>query len=984
MDNSNLPSSLDSLLTGGNAVFLDDTYKRYLQDPNSVEASWRAIFDQIEGRGRSDANSVTPTSTRMSTQNGESASSLQGDDVALALGLKTSVAATSATSETSRQANQSTSPADASERWLSVDVPKQAAVLRLINSYRVRGHQLAKVDPLGIYAPEPFDDLTLAYNGLEESDLDVRFNTGTLGCADGLMLRDIIAYCEEVYCGPVGSEFRFITDTNQRRWIQAKLETDPIRPRYSKQEREYILERLTAAEGLERYLHTKYVGQKRFSLEGGEALIPMLSDLIQLSGNMGAKEVVIGMAHRGRLNVLVNTLGKSPEELFSEFEGKYKSTDTDTDTGDVKYHQGFSSDILTPGGVVHLALSFNPSHLEIIDPVVEGSVRARQERRGDKERDQVIPILIHGDAAFAGQGVVMETFNMSQCRGYSTGGTIHIVINNQIGFTTSNPLDARSTLYCTEVAKMVQSPIFHVNGDDPDAVIFVTRLALEYRQKFKKDVVVDMVCYRRHGHNEADEPSVTQPIMYQAIKKMPGVRKIYGERLVQECVINEGQPDLMVEAYRSALDQGKVVAGQIIDPNKSEKIVDWHPYIDARWTDEPVTSVSLEKLQSLHAQMQTLPANFTLQARVEKILADRDKMMRGELPMDWGFAENMAYASLIDAGYLVRLSGQDSGRGTFFHRHAVLHDQNSRDTHVPLREIASHPENFLVINSLLSEAAVMGFEYGYATTEPDALVIWEAQFGDFCNGAQVVIDQFISSGESKWSRLCGLTLMLPHGQEGAGPEHSSARVERFLQLCAEQNMQVVIPTTPSQMFHLLRRQMVRPLRKPLIIMSPKSLLRHKRSISTLDDLTSGRFQNVIPETENLNPAEVQRVVLCTGKVYFDLLARREENKQHDVAIIRIEQLHPFPREELSHALAPYKHMHDVVWCQEEPKNQGAWYQIQYYINRCLLAHQSLRYAGREGSPSPAVGYYPLFVEQQSALVNDAMNPQDQTFRAAAG
>ncbi len=918
-----------SYLAGGNLSYLDQLYHEYLNDPASVGENWRKHFAAIPSA-------------------------------------QTGIPKTSRSGEFDYR----------SKPWSPEAAQKQSSVLRLVNAFRTRGHQVANLDPLGLTKPQPIPDFDLDFNDLTEADMDTVFNTGSFAAIDELPLREFIDLCREIYCGPVGSEYMYITNTQEKRWIQARLETLQVRAPRTNEERRHILERLTASEGLERYLHTKYVGQKRFSLEGGESLIPMLSDLIQRSGASGTREIVIGMAHRGRLNVLVNTLGKLPSDLFSEFEGKYSTEDDDTDTGDVKYHQGFSSDILTPGGPVHLALSFNPSHLEIIDPVVEGSVRARQERRDDRERSMILPVLIHGDAAFAGQGVIMETFNMSQARGYGTGGTVHIIVNNQIGFTTSNPLDARSTLYCTEVAKMVQAPIFHVNADDPDAVIFVTELALDFRMQFHKDVVIDLVCYRRHGHNEADEPAVTQPIMYRAIRSHPTTRQIYAERLITEGVMTNEEVEQLVIDNRDALDEGRVIAGQIIDPNKAQYMVDWTPYIGAEWTDEAETSVSAERLQTIWKQLEQLPEDFELHPRVRKIMDDRAKMAAGELPMDWGFAETMAYATLIDDGYAVRLSGQDSGRGTFFHRHAVLHNQKNRDTYVPLRNIEKNPDKFLVINSLLSEEAVLGFEYGYATTEPNTLVIWEGQFGDFVNGAQVVIDQFISSGEAKWKRLCGLTMLLPHGYEGQGPEHSSARLERFLQLCAEHNMQVCVPTTPAQMFHMMRRQIVRPMRRPLIVMSPKSLLRHKQSVSHLEDLTRGEFQSVIPEIESINSETVKRIILCTGKVYYDILTERSMRQQDDVAIIRMEQLHPFPKDLLTNQLNVYPAAKEIVWCQEEPKNQGAWYQIRHHVRDCLRADQELSYAGREASPSPAVGYHSLHLQQQTALVDQALTLTD--------
>jgi len=867
-----------------------------------------------------------------------------------------------------------TGGAGGSREWMETAAQKQGQVSKLIMGYRALGHLVSNIDPIANMSRGDSSELELEQYELSEADLDSEFDSGDLGDGGRRPLRKILKYAQQAYCGPVAYEIRYLTSLEQRNWLMAQIETTPIRPRPSRDERINILTKLTAAEGLERYLHTKYVGQKRFSLEGGDSLIPMLSDLIQKSGSRGVKEIIIGMAHRGRLNVLVNILGKSPSDLFSEFEGNYETENEDTETGDVKYHQGASSDIQTSSGNVHVALSFNPSHLEIINPVVEGSARARQERRQDSQRNQVVPILIHGDAAFAGQGVVMETLNMSRTRGYSTGGTLHIIVNNQIGFTT-NTLDARSTLYCTEVAKMVQAPIFHVNGDDPEAVISVAKLALDYRMEFAGDVVIDLVCYRRHGHNEADEPSITQPIMYGKIKKHPTTREIYRDKLVADNTITLDQAKALAQQYRDQLDQGHVVAGQVIDPNKSMKMVDWEPHLVKEWDIDTDTLISQQQLMSVGEKFVSVPDDFKLHPRVAKVLSDRTEMVAGEKPMDWGCAELLAYGSLLEDNFQIRLSGQDAGRGTFSHRHATLHDQLQPRTHVPLQYVTANTSDFLVINSLLSEEAVLGFEYGYATTVPNTLVIWEGQFGDFVNGAQVVIDQFISSGEAKWSRVCGLTMFLPHGMEGQGPEHSSARLERFLQLCAENNMQVCVPTTPAQMFHMLRRQMIRPLRRPLIVMTPKSLLRHRLSVSSVEELVNGRFQVVIGEIDALEPTEIQKVVICCGKVYYDLLEERRERGDKRVAILRLEQLHPFPKSYLEQALAQFPNAKKVVWCQEEPKNQGSWYQISYYL-RTLLNNetgQTLHYVGREGSPAPAVGFYKLHVEQQRKLVNEALS-----------
>jgi 2-oxoglutarate dehydrogenase, E1 component len=751
---------LTSHLSGANAAFIEELYERYLENPDSVENAWRDYFDSLTAQRATLAQEIPHTPVRE----------------AFARLAKRGSAA---------QRARSLAPEAAQ---------KQAAVLRLLNAYRVRGHQQADLDPLRLAPRPPVPDLDPTFHRLGEVEMDTVYNTGSLVAAERLPLREILAIVQEVYAGHIGSEYMHITNTNEKRWIQRRLESCRARPDFSNVLRRRILERLSAAEGIEKYLHSKYVGQKRFSLEGGESLIPLFDHLIQRAGERGVREIVIGMAHRGRLNVLVNILGKSSKELFQEFEGK--PGDGAFGSGDAKYHLGYSTDIQTLGGVIHIALAFNPSHLEIIDPVVEGSVRARQQRHGDLKGDHVLPLLIHGDAAFAGQGVVMETLQLSQSRGFGVGGTVHVIVNNQIGFTTSNALDARSTLYCTDVAKMVQAPIFHVNGDDPEAVIFVTQFALDFRMEFKKDVVIDMICYRRHGHNEADEPAITQPMMYQKIKNHPTVRQIYAERLVAKDVVSREEADKLVTAYRDALDEGQVVARNVVPGYHHAFLVDWTPYKGVRWDCPVDTAVPVAVLRELAAKLEQLPEGFQVHPRVAKIMQDRHKMAAGGLPVDWGFAETLAYATLLNEGYQVRLSGQDSGRGTFAHRHAVLHSQADGSFYIPLAQLSKHRGDFFIIDSLLSEEAVLGFEYGYSTAEPQALVIWEAQFGDFANGAQVVIDQFISSGYFKWGRLCGLVMFLPHGYEGQGPEHSSARLERYLQLCAEQNMRVCVPTTP--------------------------------------------------------------------------------------------------------------------------------------------------------------------------------------------
>ena len=807
--------------------------------------------------------------------------------------------------------------------------------------------------------------------------MDIVFNiSNTYFGTETASLRDLLNALRDTYCRSIGPEFMYISDPAQKLWLQERFESIRSTPAFSSEKKKHILERLTAAEGLERYLHTKYVGQKRFSLEGSESFIAALDEVIQRGGEKGVQEIVIGMAHRGRLNVLVNTLGKMPQELFAEFEGRHGD---DLPSGDVKYHQGFSSDISTPGGPIHLSLAFNPSHLEIVNPVVEGSVRARIERRGQNDpSQQVLPILIHGDAAFAGQGVIMETLNLAQTRGYGTGGTVHIIINNQIGFTTSDPRDTRSTLYCTDVSKMIEAPVIHVNGDDPEAVVFAAQIALDYRLEFRKDIVVDIVCYRKLGHNEQDTPALTQPLMYKKISQHPGTRKLYADKLFTQGTLAENEAEDMVKAYRDAMDAGKHTIDPVISNFKSKYAVDWLPFLNRKWTDAADTAIPLTELKRLAERVTVIPENFKVHPLVEKVLADRASMGRGEINLDWGMGEHLAYASLVSSGYAVRLTGQDAGRGTFVHRHAVLHDQNRErwdaGSYVPLQNISDQQAWFRVIDSVLSEEAVLAYEYGYSTAEPNTLVIWEAQFGDFANGAQVVIDQFISSGEVKWGRASGLVMMLPHGYEGQGPEHSSARPERFLQLCADNNMQVVQPTTAAQIFHLLRRQMIRKFRKPLVILTPKSLLRNKEAGSPLTDLANGSFQTVIGEVDTtIDAKKVKRVIACSGRVYYDLVNARKERAQNDVAIIRIEQLYPFPHKAFAAELKKFPNFTDLVWTQDEPQNQGAWFQIQHNILENMSEGQKLAYAGRPASASPAVGYYDKHYAQQKTLIETAFS-----------
>jgi 2-oxoglutarate dehydrogenase E1 component len=938
-----------SPIAGGNAAFVEDLYEQYLADPASVSAEWRSYFDGLKGREAGDVphSAVIARIESAQRMNGHAYSAL-------------------ATPVSDAQAQ------------------KQAGVLKLVTAYRSRGHLAAKLDPLDLEHTFPASDLEAigllprpaapdldpSFHGLSESDLDTEFSTGSLAGPQRLKLRDLVALLKATYASTIGAEFMHISDAEQRRWVHEQLERAGGRFGFTAEEKKRILEKLTQADGLERYLHTKYVGQKRFSLEGGDSLIPLLDELVNRGGADGMNDMVLGMAHRGRLNVLVNVLGKPPQKLFAEFDGKFDHPDDPAHSGDVKYHLGFSANVKTPGRTVHLALAFNPSHLEIVDPVVAGSVRARQVHRRDEAREHVVPVLIHGDASFAGQGVIMELLNMSQARGFCVGGTIHVVINNQVGFTTSNPHDARSTLYCTDVAKMVNAPVFHVNGDDPEAVLFVTRLAFDFRQKFKRDVVIDLVCYRRHGHNEADEPAATQPLMYQVIRARPTLREIYAKTLAAEGVVGETDAQALVDDYRKKLDSGTPIAS--LDPDfKDEFAVDWTKHLGASLDQAVKTGVAKDKLAELNRKILTLPAGVTAHPRVAKIYDDRVKMAAGEQPMDWGFAENLAYATLVADGYDLRLVGQDSGRGTFFHRHAVIHDQKSGGDYVPLATVRESA-NVSIVDSLLSEEAVMAFEYGYSTAEPRTLNLWEAQFGDFANGAQVVIDQFISSGEAKWDRLSGLVLLLPHGYEGQGPEHSSARLERYLQLCALENMQVCVPTTPAQMFHMLRRQMLRDVRKPLVVMTPKSLLRHKLAVSSLDDLSKGTFQLVIPDSTAKSGKKVRRVVLCSGKVYYDLVEDAAKRRIDDVAIVRVEQLYPFPRKEVAAELERYPGAKEVVWCQEEPMNQGAWYQITHHLHACIAADQSLTYAGRARSPAPACGHLATHIAEQAKLVEQAL------------
>ncbi|MHB1428401.1 MAG: 2-oxoglutarate dehydrogenase E1 component [Rhodocyclaceae bacterium] len=931
----------NSYLFGSNAPYVEELYEAFLANPSAIDPAWRDYFEKLA--------------------NLPGVGAYNGPDVAHAPILNSFA-------QRAREGSLRAAPKS------SVTSEKQTKVLQLINAYRFLGNRWAQLDPLKRHPRPEVEELEPSYYGFTEADLSTTFRTGSFDMGvEEATLREILEALRLRYCGHIGAEYMYLSDVRQKRWIQARFEPVRTTPRYPDADKKRFLTAITAAETLERYLHTRYVGQKRFSLEGGEAMILAMDQLIRTAGTLGVKEIVIGMAHRGRLNVLVNTLGKQPGMLFAEFEGKKK---TDLIAGDVKYHMGYSSDVATPGGPVHLTLAFNPSHLEIVNPVVAGSVYARQLRRGEAGENEVLPLLIHGDAAVAGQGVNQEMLNFSQTRGYGTGGTVHIVVNNQIGFTTSDPRDLRSSIYCTDIFKMVEAPIFHVNGDDPEAVAFVTQLALEFRQEFKKDVVVDIVCFRKLGHNEQDEPMVTQPLMYKKVAAHPGTRKLYAEKLIGQGVIAAGEDEQMIRDYRAAMDQGKHLADPVISNFKSAAAVDWSPYIGARYTETCDTRVSLAELQRLGSRLTELPAGFTLHPRVQKVVDDRRLMIEGKLPVDWGMAENLAYATLLAAGYGIRISGEDANRGTFFHRHAAWHDQQrtkwDEGIYQPLANLFPGQPRFQCWDSVLSEEAVLGFDYGYATASPNELVVWEAQFGDFANGAQVVIDQFLASGEAKWGRSCGLVLLLPHGYEGQGPEHSSARIERYMQLSADFNWEVCMPTSAAQMFHLLRRQMLRKQRKPLVVFTPKSLLRSKDAASSLEDLTDGTFQTVFGETDPLDQQKVTRVLLCAGKVYYDLRNARREQKLEHIAILRTPQLYPMDDRRLAEELKKFPNMKELVWCQEEPENQGAWYAKHHRFVDLVRKGQSLHVVSRPASASPAVGSAAVHAEQQKRIVETAL------------
>lgn len=929
-----------SHLSAGSVSYVEALYEQYLQDKTSVSSEWQQHFQTLYGESSATHQDVSHAEIKQ---------------------------------EFYHLANNKRTVSAVADGDLIEQETKQLALLELIEAYRVRGHQHADLDPLKLMERVKVADLELEYHGLSSSDLNNQFQGQSVYFEKkNATFKEIVSSLKKTYCSSIGAEFMHIVNIDEKKWFQQRLESEQSHPVFSAEQKRHVLDRLTAAEGLEKYLGAKYPGTKRFGLEGAESLIPIIDELIQKAGSHQTKEIVIGMAHRGRINVLINTMGKKVSDLTDEFEG---NAEYEMGSGDVKYHQGYSSNVMTPGGEVHLSLAFNPSHLEIVAPVVEGSVRARQDKRGDKNGCTVLPIILHGDAAFSGQGVVMETLQMSQTRAYKTGGTIHIVINNQVGFTTNKKEDARSTEYCTDVAKVVEAPILHVNGDAPEAVLFVSQLAIDYRNQFNKDIVIDLVCYRRRGHNEADEPFGTQPLMYGVIKKLATTHTQYSKKLIAENIVASEEVAKLSDQYRSDFEQGKSVVKALVTNPNTALYFDWAPYLGHDWMTAGDTTYPKQQLVELAQEFCQVPEGFNLQRQVQKLINDRQLMAKGEQPVNWGFAETLAYASILKQGHSIRITGQDVGRGTFSHRHAALHDQKTGETYIPLQHLSDVDRRFTIYDSFLSELAVVGFEYGYSTTNPNTLTIWEAQFGDFANGAQMIIDQFVTSGEHKWGRLCGLTMLLPHGYEGQGPEHSSARLERFLQMCAEHNIQVCVPTTPAQIFHLLRRQMRRPLRRPLVIMSPKSLLRHKEAISTMDELADGHFQNVIPETTFTDKTQITRLVMCSGRVYFDLIKARKEQNLTNVAIVRIEQLYPFPSDELSEVISGYIQIKKVLWCQEEPMNQGAWYSTQHHLRdvvRQLNEKHYVEYTGREPSAAPAAGYMALHLKQLEEFVRKAL------------
>jgi 2-oxoglutarate dehydrogenase E1 component len=975
-----------TLLSGNNAPFLEELYEAYLADPRSVDPSWARLFAEL-GAPRSDG----PASRVSGAGAADRERRRDGDGPAQAAGepsrreepaLKTRPATPPSLLEgdvpsgafarvsVNGAAKAATGGPDRADRPAEDRIILDELVARLTHAYRLRGHLKATLDPLGRPPRNQAPTLRLDYYGLNETHLDEVFAAGTLADEPTLTLRELLRCLEATYARDIGVEYLQLSEAEPRSWLQAEMERCQNSVDLPREEQRHILEKLSYAEGFEQFLHTKYVGAKRFSLSGEESLIPMIDALLEEAGGSGVREVVIGMAHRGRLNVLTNILGKAFEEMFSEFE-KNPDPLAMMGSGDVKYHMGFSSDHKTRAGQkIHLSLAFNPSHLEAIDPVVLGRVRAKQERAGDLEKRLGLALLIHGDAAFAGQGIVPETLNLASLEGYSTGGSIHIVLNNQLGFTTF-PEDSRSTFYATDVANMLKIPIFHVNADNPEAAVYVARLAMRFRQRFKKSVVIDLVGYRRYGHNETDEPTFTQPLMYKLISQHPPVRRLYAESLARRGRVSAEESDAIYKKclaeFQAALDEARA--------HPHAKVI---PTLGALWSgykggpdDEaptPETAVPRERIVSILGRLSELPKGFRPHKLLGRFLDARAAMARGERPLDWSAGEALAFGSLLWDGVNVRLSGQDSRRGTFTHRHAVLSDVETGERHTPLANLHGHQGRFDVFDSPLSEAGVLGFEFGYSLDLPESLVIWEAQFGDFVNGAQVILDQFLSSSEDKWKRLSGLTLFLPHGYEGQGPEHSSARLERFLQLCAEDNWQIANLTTPAQLFHILRRQVLRPYRKPLVIFTPKSLLRHPEVISSIDDLAAGRFRRVLEDSELRSREKVRRLILCSGKVFYDLAAERRKRADERVTIARVEQLYPFPAPELKDLIASLPKLDEIYWVQEEPQNMGAYFFVAPRIEELTRGRFRPRFVGREASASPATGSLDSHVIEQAMIV----------------
>ena len=933
---------LSSFLYGGNAPYIEDQYEQYLAKPDSVSDEWKTYFDALRATPAVDGSDARDVAH----------GPVVDHFVALA----------------KRNPSSKTRESD-----LLAFAGKQVAVQSLIGAYRQVGTRTADLEPLRWSPPPILPELSPAFYGLSQADLNTRFNMAdTFFWEQDATLGDLVDALRQTYCGTLSAEFMHLGDAEHRRWWQMRLETSRSKPKLPVEKKVRILERLTAAEGLEKYLHVRYVGQKRFSLEGGESLIVLLDELIQTGATHGVQNVVMGMAHRGRLNVLVNTTGKPAHMVFNEFEG---NADKELLAGDVKYHKGYTGVTQTPAGSVEVLLAYNPSHLEIINPVVQGIARAKAEGLG-LQSAAVLPVEIHGDAAIAGQGIVQETLAMTYTQGHGNGGTIHVVVNNQVGFTTSDPRDARSSFYCTDITKSIEAPVLHVNGDDPEAVVLAAQLALEYRATFARSVVIELVCFRRHGHQEQDTPNMTQPLMYRAIAAHQGVRSLYAKRLVADWLVTEKQVEKLVLDHREELDGAKGDSDRSINFKDRPRLGEKTQGSDITTNRVYYAAPTPKLIRELAERITSVPDGHKLHPLVAKVMDSRREMAKGKKALDWGMGEHMAFATLLASGTDVRLSGQDSERGTFGHRHAALHNQN-RETraegkYIPLDHVSEGQGRFRVTNSILSEAAVLAFEYGYSVTRPTALTLWEAQFGDFANGAQVVMDQFISAGHAKWGQRASLVLLLPHGQEGQGPEHASARLERYLQLCAQENMLVCQPSTPAQFFHLLRAQVVLPDRRPLIVMTPKSLLRHPEAVSALEDLAKGSFAPVIgdPFIKQVDAFEVSRVIVCSGKAYYELLERRRKSKDMTTALVRLEQLYPYPESQIEAELARYPNARVVVWCQEEAMNQGAWGYIEPRLR--VSAHPApLQYAGPAAAASTAPGSASVFNEYQEALLKSA-------------